>query len=57
MSGQVADVGVRSSTCGVVHNLCWLDVCLFFQSIVLVIRNVLVKKSSDSKKYGGSGEL
>ena len=51
MSGQVADVGVRSSTCGVVQNLCWLDVCSFVQPIVLVIRNVLVKKSSDLKKY------
>ena len=57
MSGQVAGVGVRSSTCGVVQNLCWLDVHRFVQSIVLVIRNVLVKKSSDLKKYGGSGEL
>ena len=51
MSGQVADVGVRSSTCGVVQNLCWLDVRRFFKSIALVIRNVLVKKSSDLKKY------
>ena len=51
MSGQVADVGVRSSTCGVVQNLCWLEVCRFFHSIVLVMRNVSVKKSSDLKKY------
>ena len=51
MSGEVADVGVRSSTCGVVQNLCWLDVCSFVQPIVLVIRNVLVNKSSDLKKY------
>ena len=48
---KVADVGVRSSTCGVVHNLCWLDFCRFFQSILLVIRYFLVKKSSDLKKY------
>ena len=51
MSGQVADVGVRSSTCGVVQNLCWSEVYSFVQTIVLVIRNVLVKKSSDLKKY------
>ena len=51
MSGQDADVGVRSSTCGVVQNLCWLYVCIFVSSIELVIRNVLVKISSDLKKY------
>ena len=51
MSGQGADVGVRSSTCGVVQDLCWLHVFRFVRSILLVIRNVLVKKSSDLKKY------
>ena len=48
---------VQFDNCGVDQNLCLLDVFRFLQSKVLVIRNVLVKKSSDLKKYWGSGEL